>query len=96
MRRRDPKRDELASPKPAKEMGEFSSSSDRAYCPLCGESADNIYDTKGFAFPEGLTRHLEGSYNARRCDVTKAAFALALEHVAALSDPSSPKLGPVE
>src|SRR5690606_29771429 len=44
----------LAQSKPAKEMDEYASSTDRAYCPLCGGSAQTIYGGKGFAFPDGL------------------------------------------
>lgn len=65
--------------KPAAEMGDFHSNSDRAYCPLCGGSSDNVFGTKGFAYPEGLHRHLTGSYNARHCAVMKAALELARE-----------------
>ena len=72
---------ERAEPNPAREMQEFSSSSDRAFCPLCGGSADNIYDVKGFAYPEGLSWHLHGSHKATQCIVTKVAIDLALDHV---------------
>jgi hypothetical protein len=85
-----------AEPKPAREMKDYGSASDRAYCPLCGESANNVIEVEGFAFPEGLRRHLEGSYNARQCVVTKAAIELAREHVADLEDPNTLKLGPIK
>lgn len=60
---------DLARPRPAGEMGKHFSSTERAYCPLCGSSAQSIYEGEGFAFPDGLRRHLEGSCNARQCSV---------------------------
>jgi len=33
--------------------------SERAYCPLCGDSSSS-YDAVGFSIPEGLYRHLVG------------------------------------
>lgn len=71
---------EHASPRPRLEMGGVSSYSDRAICPLCGGSSDNPHGEEGFAYPEGLRRHLAGSYNARQCVVTKAAIELAWDH----------------
>lgn len=70
----------LAQSKPAKEMDEYASFTDRAYCPLCGGSAQTIYGGKGFAFPDGLRRHLEGSYNSHRCSVFEAIQGLCREH----------------
>jgi hypothetical protein len=70
-----------AKPRPSREMGGVSSSSDRALCPLCGGGSDNPHGEEGFAFPEGLRRHLSGSYNARQCVITKAAIDLAWDHV---------------
>lgn len=58
---------DLARSRTAEEMGEHFSSTDRAYCPLCGSSAQSIYGGEGFAFPDGLRRHLEGSCNAHQC-----------------------------
>lgn len=70
---------ERVKPRQAQEMGDVSYNGPRAYCPMCGGSADNIHHIQGFAYPEGLRRHLEGSYNARHCDVMKAALDLACE-----------------
>jgi len=70
---------ERVKPSPAKEMGDVPHNGPRAYCPMCGGSPDNIYQIQGFAYPEGLRRHLEGSFNARQCDVMKAALAIAFE-----------------
>ena len=42
---------------------------DRAYCPLCGGSSQNFYGGEGYAYPDGLRRHLESSYNAHRCAI---------------------------
>jgi len=51
---------------------------ERAYCPLCGGSAQSIYQSQqGFSLPIGLQRHLEGWGNTHQCDVTVAAFKLA-------------------
>lgn len=80
----------LAEAKPARQMGDYGGSGNRAYCPLCHRGSDNPFGINGFAFPGGLERHLEGSYNARQCDVIKAALGMALDH---LTD--TPKLGPV-
>ncbi len=41
---------------------------------------DGLYGEEGFAYPEGLRRHLAGSYNARQCAVVKAAIELAWDH----------------
>ena len=70
---------ERVQPKLATEMGDVEYNGPRAYCPLCGSSSDNIFQVRGFAYPEGLTRHLKGSFNARHCDVMKAALGLACE-----------------
>src|SRR5690606_27369685 len=86
---------ESVSPMPPEKMGDNSAGNPRAYCPLCRGSSNNISGLEGFAYPEGLRRHLEGSFNARKCDVMKAALALALEHVADLADPNTLKLGPI-
>lgn len=71
-----------AERKPAHEMraSSFDSGADRALCPLCGGSATSIYgDVKGFAYPDGLRSHLQGSFNARQCVVTKVASDAALD-----------------
>lgn len=71
----------LSRPAPAGEMGEYGSLTDRAYCPLCGGSAQTAYGGDGFAFPEGLRRHLMGSYNSQRCDVFAAVRELCRDRV---------------
>lgn len=70
-----------ATPRPWQEMGGASSISDRALCPLCGGGSDNPFGEQGFAYPEGLRRHLAGSYNARQCRITRAAIDLAWSHL---------------
>lgn len=50
--------------------------SPRAFCPLCAAGTSSPYES-GFALPEGVTRHLLGTYNCRQCDVFEAAFELA-------------------
>ena len=52
---------------------------DRAMCPLCGGEAQSRYE-HGFALPDGLRMHLEGSGNARQCPVITAACGLADSH----------------
>lgn len=50
----------------------------RARCPLCGESAREKYlPNSGFAFPDGLRRHLEGDGNTTPCVVMGAVRRLA-------------------
>ena len=50
----------------------------RAKCPLCGESArDRHMPNSGFAFPDGLRRHLTGEGNSIPCAVMHAARRLA-------------------
>jgi len=52
---------------------------DRAPCPLCGDTPDA--DRRGFAFPVGLERHLEGFGTIRQCPVMRAAgeYLIALD-----------------
>jgi len=71
----------LAEARPAREMGDYAGTLERAVCPVCGGSADNVFDVRGFAFPADLQRHLEGSDNARECEVMKAAKGLAMDYV---------------
>jgi hypothetical protein len=54
-------------------------SSDRAICPLCNGGSQDFYAT-GFAFPEGLTRHLMGLGKAHQCSVMSAIVGLAYDH----------------
>jgi hypothetical protein len=51
----------------------------RAPCPLCHGGSTT---TEGFALPEGLRRHLEGSAKARRCIVMDAVSGLLEEYLA--------------
>jgi hypothetical protein len=51
--------------------------SDRAYCPLCGDSAQSYSDEKGFTVPLGLYRHLSGRGKAHQCAVFNAVISLA-------------------
>ncbi len=43
---------------------------DRAPWPLCGDTPQ--MESRGFAFPIGLERHLEGFANQRQCPVMRA------------------------
>jgi hypothetical protein len=71
----------LADARPAKEMGDYAGTMSRALCPVCGGSADNVFDVRGFAFPIDLQRHLAGSDSTRECEVIKAAKGLAIDYV---------------
>ena len=79
----------LADARPAREMGDYAGRMDRAVCPVCGASADNVFDVRGFAFPVDLQRHLEGSDDTRECEVMKAAKGLASEYVTDLEGGSA-------
>ena len=52
---------------------------DRAKCPLCGEKAETA-DARGFALPDGLRRHIEGTHEVRQCCVIGAALGIAEFH----------------
>ncbi len=52
----------------------------RALCHLCRRGGHSPH-LRGFALPEGLSRHLMGVGRAHRCAVTNAAFRLAREHL---------------
>ena len=58
-----------AVPGPAGDRGDYLDRG-RAYCPLCGGSAQSPY-SRGFSVPLGLERHLEGSHGSRRCPVLR-------------------------
>ncbi len=80
---------EVAVARPAKEMGEFSSSTDRAYCPLCQGSSQDVYGLRqGFAMPDGLRRHFEGSHQSRQCPVLAVAMAVRRERIQEQRDSS--------
>lgn len=50
----------------------------RAPCPLCRGETTSPYE-RGFAIPDGMVRHLLGTYNSHQCDVFKAAMELAFD-----------------
>lgn len=70
---------QFAQLRPPQEMGDYDGLCSRAVCPLCGGSSANRY-IRGFAFTEGLLRHLLGSYNVHQCRVFGAADAMAREY----------------
>jgi hypothetical protein len=72
---------ELALARPSEEMRSLPGESPRAICPLCGNDSNNPFGIKGFAIPDGLLRHLEGSHNAIQCRVFEIACALARERL---------------
>jgi hypothetical protein len=84
----------LADARPAKEMGDYAGTMNRALCPVCGGSADNVFDVRGFALPIDLQRHLEGSDSTRECEVMKAAKGLASEYVTDLDGATPGKDAP--
>jgi hypothetical protein len=49
----------------------------RACCPLCGEGTSSPYDV-GFAFPDGLQRHLVGAL-AAECRIMRAIRELIID-----------------
>lgn len=48
----------------------------RVYCPLCGSGTTALYE-EGYAYPEGLERHLEGRSNVHACPVVEVAHSAA-------------------
>ena len=50
-----------------------------AVCPLCGAVPETVY-ARGFAYPEGLKRHLEGYGNMRQCLITSLLWELGLHY----------------
>ena len=48
----------------------------RVYCPLCGSGTTALYE-EGYAYPEGLERHLEGRSNIYTCPVVEVASSAA-------------------
>jgi hypothetical protein len=51
----------------------------RGYCPLCGNGSTSPYD-RGFALPEGLSRHLSGAGNTGRCAVFETLLSQARDY----------------
>jgi hypothetical protein len=78
----------LADVRPAEEMNSFVSTSPRAVCPLCRESTE-WFGLEGFAYPDGLLRHLYGTHRAVPCAVFTIACELALESVKLRSQQTS-------
>jgi hypothetical protein len=69
---------ELAEPFLAEDRRTGKSLGHRARCPLCGESSNDRYNPdNGFAFPEGLLRHLLGERKANQCGVAREVLAEA-------------------
>lgn len=54
-------------------------SGERAWCWLCRAGSSGPYE-QGFAIPEGLRRHLKGSYNAQHCIVMEQVEALLRDY----------------
>jgi hypothetical protein len=74
----------IADVKVPEEMQSLGSSTPRAYCPLCHESTE-WFNLEGFAYPDGLLRHLMGTHRATPCAVFAIACELAKENVKLLS-----------
>jgi len=74
---------DAADKRPGHEMGDYPGSGQRAYCPLCGSEASSPY-TRGFAFPTGLIRHLEGSHSQQQCSVFRAVERMARDRLRGL------------
>jgi hypothetical protein len=78
----------LADVRPAEEMNSFVGTSPRTVCPLCRESTE-WFGLEGFAYPDGLLRHLHGTHRATPCAVFTIACELALESVTLQSKQTS-------
>jgi len=50
----------------------------RVLCPLCNQGSQSWYG-RGYLLPEGLRRHLLGTYSAKQCPVFRAAHEIALD-----------------
>jgi hypothetical protein len=72
---------EVSEKRPASEMGVYMGSGERAYCPLCGEGTRGPYPPEGFAWPEGLRRHLLGTYNSHQCHLMAVVKNAAIDDV---------------
>jgi hypothetical protein len=70
---------ELGEPAPDNELRDLLGQ-DRVYCPLCKNGSSSPYD-RGFAYPGGLLRHLEGYGNARECVFMRIARTEAMNYV---------------
>lgn len=69
---------DLAEPLSAEERTDTTHNGDRARCPLCGDSANDYYNpNNGFAYPQGLRRHLLGTHNNTQCEVSKQILSQA-------------------
>lgn len=54
----------------------------RAICPLCGESNQEFNGEEiGFVYPEGLRHHLLGNHGSVQCGVSKIALDYALSSI---------------
>lgn len=71
-----------ADPRPALQMGDVGQGQ-RALCPLCRRSADGPGNVRGFAFPEGLRRHLLGESTPHQCEVFAAADKAIIRRIRA-------------
>jgi hypothetical protein len=71
---------DLAEARPGREMGSPLGLVERAYCPLCKGSSQSPYQ-KGFAFPDGLLKHLRGERSAHECLIMREARMWALDYV---------------
>ena len=52
-----------------------------AYCPLCRHGVTSFTRRRGFVFPDGLKRHLDGSHGADQCLVLEQVVLLARSYV---------------
>lgn len=68
----------LAEPNLSEETNPNCYGGERVCCPLCGKGHNDSYGggNEGFAYPNGLRRHLLGSGGAHPCGVFRAASGL--------------------
>jgi hypothetical protein len=64
----------------------------RAICPLCRGEAQSFYGERGYAFPEGLRRHLVAYGRTFPCFVIQAATELARDYWEREFSEAGPKL----
>lgn len=71
-----------ADARPGEQMGD-PGYGERALCPLCRAGANGTTGVRGFAFPEGLRRHLLGESTPRQCKVFGAAHESIIRRIRA-------------
>jgi hypothetical protein len=71
-----------ADARPGGQMGD-PTHGERALCPLCRAGVSGTTGMRGFAYPEGLRRHLLGESTPRQCEVFSAAEKTIIRRIRA-------------